>query len=175
MTVEYRPAHLSDLSEIGALGRAVVNELIRQGIPQWDERYPTEADFRRDIENGWLTAGVAEGQIAVVYALNRESDPDYRNGQWQCGDDYLVLHRICVHPAYQHRGLGRQTMLHIEAQAAAMGARSIRLDAFSQNPFSLRMYAGLGYKTVGSADWRMGHFYLLEKAIGASQTAPNRI
>ena len=162
MTVQYRPALPSDLPEIGDLGRAVVKELVRQGIPQWDEVYPTEADFRRDIENGWLSVGTVNGHIAVVYALNRESDPDYRSGQWRCGDDYLVLHRICVHPAYQHRGLGRRTMLHIEVQAAAMGARSIRLDAFSQNPFSLRMYANLGYKTVGCAHWRMGRFYLLE-------------
>ncbi len=43
------------------------------------------------------------------------------------------------------------------------GIESVRLDAFSLNPYALRMYEGLGYKKVGEANWRKGLFYLFEK------------
>ena len=139
--------------------------MARQGIFQWDEIYPDESDFRRDIEHGWLYVGMVEDQIAVVFALNGECDPAYESGQWKYDCAHLVLHRFCVHPTYQNRGLGKRTMAHIEAQAAAMGAQSLRLDVFSENPYSQRLYAGCGYSFAGHAHWRKGHFYLLEKSL----------
>ena len=172
MKLQFRPAQANDLPEICALIRAATDAMARQGIFQWDEIYPTEADFRRDIHEGWLYVGWMEERIAVVFALNRECDAEYANGQWRHGDAYLVLHRLCVHPAFQRRGAGRQAMAHIEAQAAAMGARSLRLDVFSQNPFALRLYAGLGYEQTGCADWRKGRFYLMEKALPPHTNTP---
>lgn len=38
-----------------------------------------------------------------------------------------------------------------------------RLDAFTENPFALKLYDNLGYSRVGYADWRKGRFYLMEK------------
>ena len=45
------------------------------------------------------------------------------------------------------------------------GKRAIRLDAFSKNPFALKMYIALGYTVVGEARWRKGLFYLMEKVL----------
>lgn len=42
---------------------------------------------------------------------------------------------------------------------------AIRLDVFSRNPYSQRLYARAGYVQTGIADWRMGRFYLMEKYI----------
>jgi predicted GNAT family acetyltransferase len=39
------------------------------------------------------------------------------------------------------------------------------LDAFSLNPFALRLYEKIGYVRVGEANWRKGLFYLYEKKI----------
>ena len=166
MKLQFRPAQANDLPEICALIRAATDAMARQGIFQWDEIYPAETDFCRDIEEGWLRVGTTGGRIAVLFALNRECDAEYQSGQWKCGGSYLVLHRLCIHPEFQHRGLGRQAMACIEAQAAAMGARALRLDVFSRNPSALRLYEGLGYAAVGHADWRKGKFFLMEKALG---------
>ena len=167
MKLEFRLAQINDLPKICDLIRAAVDAMTRQGVLQWDAIYPAESDFRRDIGAGWLYVGLLEGQIAVVFALNRECDAQYRNGRWTCAEPHLILHRLCVHPAYQRRGLGKQAMLYVESQAAAMGARALRLDVYSKNPAALRLYADLGYASVGHADWRKGRFYLMEKVLRA--------
>ncbi|MOA35168.1 hypothetical protein D3C78_1565980 [compost metagenome] len=56
-------------------------------------------------------------------------------------------------------------MLLIEDLVKQMGLETIRLDAFSQNPYALRMYEKLHYRTVGEVQWRKGLFYLMEKKL----------
>lgn len=67
---------------------------------------------------------------------------------------YAVVHRLCIHPEYQNHKIGYQAMMIIEHSLKENGISSIRLDAFSENPFSLKMYEKLGYKNVGIAEWR---------------------
>lgn len=57
-------------------------------------------------------------------------------------------------------------MRHIEQQVKKEGARAIRLDTFTQNPYAVSMYEGLGYAKRGYANWRKGSFYLMEKKLG---------
>lgn len=54
-------------------------------------------------------------------------------------------------------------MQYIEKEVSSMGFQAIRLDAFTENPFALKLYDNLGYSRVGYADWRKGRFYLMEK------------
>lgn len=164
MTLQYRKATLDDLEEIYALVSYAVDDLIRKEILQWDEIYPTKEDFRDDINKNQLYVGLTDNQIAVVYALNQESDKEYQNGNWKYPDiPYYVVHRLCVHPNFQHKGIAKHTLLHIEAELLQNDIHAIRLDAFSNNPFSLKLYDSLQYSRVGYADWRKGRFYLMEK------------
>ncbi|MCH5262426.1 MAG: GNAT family N-acetyltransferase [Lachnospiraceae bacterium] len=164
MTLQYRKATLDDLEEIYALVSHAVDDLIRKDILQWDEIYPTKEDFRDDINRNQLYVGLTDNQIAVVYALNQESDKEYQNGNWKYPDrPYYVVHRLCVHPNFQHKGIAKHTLLHIEAELLQNDIHAIRLDAFSNNPFSLKLYDSLQYSRVGYADWRKGRFYLMEK------------
>lgn len=164
MEIQYRIATTEDLKGICGLFDGAIKNMIHNGIMQWDEVYPTEQDFREDINKGQLFVGVVQGQIAVVYVINRECDEQYRNGNWQYADiSYYVIHRLCVNPDFQNQGIARRTLLHIEEQLAEWGIHAIRLDAFSENPYALRLYEHLGYAKVGTTDWRKGRFYLLEK------------
>jgi ribosomal protein S18 acetylase RimI-like enzyme len=98
--------------------------------------------------------------------LNKDFDNDYLNAKWQYkGTDFIVLHRLCVNLSFQNKGIGTKTMLMIEEYVKNKGIQSIRLDAFSKNPFALKMYAKLGYKKVGEANWRRGLFYIFEKIL----------
>lgn len=103
----------------------------------------------------------------MLFVLNREADPVYARGRWLYPETpYLVLHRPCVSPAFQSRGIGAQAVRQAERISKEAGAGAIRLDAFSQNPFALRLYERLGYRRVGQAMLRMGLFYLYEKKLG---------
>ena len=53
----------------------------------------------------------------------------------------------------------------IEEFLKGEGIETIRVDAFSLNPFALKMYEKAGYSKVGEANWWKGLFYLFEKLI----------
>ena len=157
----------SDRDEIVAIVGCAVEHLNQSGIPQWDEVYPHKNDVDEDIQKGQLYVARTEGQIAGIITLNQECDPEYQNGAWDYqGPDFMVVHRLIVSPAVQGQGIGTKMMRLAEAMLRESGIKSVRLDAFSENPYSLRLYEKLGYHTVGEAVWRKGLFYLMEKDIG---------
>lgn len=164
--IKFDIARDEDLDEIFAMFRAAINEMERQGIPQWDEVYPDRDILRRDIIVSQLFVGRIQNEIVCAYVLNTECDGEYQLGDWKYPREYArIVHRLCVHPNYHRRGIARNTMLYIEQQAKALGARSIRLDAFTLNPHALRLYENLGYNLTGKVTWRKGDFYLMEKLI----------
>lgn len=166
MTIDYRSANMNDLEEIVLLVQNAIAKMEDDNIHQWDELYPNREDFERDIKNGDLYVGIVEQKIAVVFALNQESNDDYKNGAWANPEkSYFVLHRLCVNPVFQKRGIAIKTMYYIEEVLRNRGIQAIRLDVFSRNPYSQRLYARAGYVQTGIADWRMGRFYLMEKYI----------
>ena len=166
MFIEYSMANNNNLNEIVTLITNAVENMQKNNIDQWDLLYPTREDFQADIINQQLYIGKINGMIAVVFALNQNSDEQYQNGKWTFPDkDYYVIHRLCVNPLYQNNGIGRKTMLHIENILRDRDIQAIRLDVFSENPYAIKLYEHMGYSRVGYADWRKGRFYLMEKYI----------
>ena len=164
MVLVYRKADPDDIEEICNIIHNAVGVMEQQHIFQWDDLYPTKEDFQEDCDKGQLYVGLVDGQIAVVYTLNQECDKEYENGKWKYKEDpFYVVHRLCVNPTFQNKGIARSTLLYIEKQLIERGIHVIRLDTFSDNPFSLRLYHSLGYSEVGYADWRQGRFLLMEK------------
>lgn len=162
----YKVATPADLGEIAALFRAATAEMNARLIPQWDDLYPNEAVLSDDIARGEMTLGRIGSTIAVVYAVSTRCDAEYADGHWQdASGAHRILHRLCVHPAFQNRGVARDTMDRIEQTLRAAGVSSIRLDAFSQNPYALRLYESRGYRFTGAVRFRKGLFYLYEKLL----------
>lgn len=136
----------------------------RNEIPQWDEIYPNREVLLDDIEKEQLYIGCSDNKIASVFVLNNEYDPLYIEGKWEKPEEsYIVLHRLCVSPLFQRGGIGSKTVLAAEDAAKTIGVNAIRLDAFTLNPYAVKMYENLGYKTVGTVEFRKGPFFLMEK------------
>lgn len=164
MNLIYRKGVLEDLESIQLLIQSAVAHMRNQGIEQWDERYPAYEDFEQDIKSNQLFVGITAGEIAVVFTLNKECDEAYKNGEWKHPEKlFCIIHRFCVNPKFQNKGIARQTMKYIEMEAASNGEQSIRLDVYSQNPYALKLYQSCGYEKVGMVEWRKGIFYLMEK------------
>ena len=158
-----------DKPEILLLFQRAVEHLNASGIAQWDAVYPHASNVEEDIQKGQLYLMRADGRIAGVITLNQSFDPEYQKAKWTYqGNDFAVIHRLCVSPDVQGRGVGTRIMRMAEAMLAENGIQSVRLDCFSQNSHSQRLYEKLGYRTVGEAVWRKGLFYLMEKNIGES-------
>ncbi|MDE6387605.1 MAG: GNAT family N-acetyltransferase [Lachnospiraceae bacterium] len=164
MDIRYRMATSEDLQEICDLFDHAVKAMIENKIFQWDEFYPTDKDFRKDIDRKHLYVGVMEEKIAVVYVINQRCDEQYIKGTWKYVDaPYYVIHRLCVNPVFQNQGIARRTLQHIEEQLAGWGIHAIRLDAFAANPYAIKLYENMGYAKAGTVDFRKGKFYLMEK------------
>lgn len=162
----YRLAGESDIEEICSLIKNAVANMERDNIFQWDNLYPTKEDFLSDMEKQQLFVGLLDEDISVLYVINKECDRAYESGEWKYPDcEYRVIHRLCVNPNYQNRGIAKNTLLHIERELKKQGVKAIRLDVFSGNPYALSLYVNNGYEKVGYAEWRKGGFFLMEKCL----------
>ena len=166
MEMEFRPATPDDLDALVALYAAAAQDMQNKGIDQWDERYPDREILSEDVESGNMVLGLLDGALACAYVVNRDYDPEYASGAWAHAQGrFCVLHRLCVNPAMQGKGLARQAMARMEKTAREQGFDSVRLDVFSQNLHAQRLYEGLGYRRTGEVRFRKGSFYLMEKAL----------
>lgn len=164
MEIFYRKATAADLDEIEKLVAGAIARMIENGIYQWDELYPTRDDFADDIALDSLYVGETDGEICIVFAINHNHDEEYADGNWTYdGENYLVVHRVCVRTEYQRRGIADKTVDYIEKLIKDAGADSIRLDTFTENPFAIHMYEKHGFAIVGTMRLRKGLFYLFEK------------
>ena len=166
MEISYRTASIDDLDDISQLVDNAIKQMERDNIHQWDSVYPTKEDFRNDIGKKELYIGIINEKIVAVYALNKECDEQYKNGEWKyIGDNFSVIHRLCVAPDFQNKGIAQKTLLHIELELKSLGVQAIRLDVFCKNPYAMKLYSNSDYHRVGIAHWRKGEFLLMEKLL----------
>ncbi|MGI5906899.1 MAG: GNAT family N-acetyltransferase [Candidatus Pararuminococcus gallinarum] len=166
MQIKLDLAKLEQIDGIFAMYKKAVESMKRLGIDQWDDAYPDLATITEDVQNQHLHVGILEGVIAVAVAVNQSADPEYQKGGWQdSSGDFSVIHRLCVSPDFQNRGIARAVMTSIEHRERELGRKSIRLDSFSKNPHALRLYQSLGYRIVGEAQFRKGTFIMMEKLL----------
>lgn len=164
--MEFRKATQSDYNHIVEIYQSAILHLDSMGIHQWDEAYPSTAIIEDDIQNQEMYVGLIDGEIVTAFTLNSKYDEEYIKGNWQYSNfPFSVLHRFCVSPQYQNKGVGTQTMAFIENTLKSENFQSIRLDAFSLNPFSLRLYEKFGFTKVGEVTFSKGLFYLFEKKL----------
>lgn len=166
LNLKFRKATQDDLDSVFRVYLDAIAEMDRNNIPQWDELYPDREILEEDISKNQLFLGTTDGGIACAYVINSECDEEYDSGDWRYPyASFGVIHRLCVNPVFQNKGVGKLAIEHIEAELKAEGIETIRLDAFTLNPYAMRLYDKLGYVKVGTVDWRKGRFWLLEKKL----------
>lgn len=162
----YSKADKTQTEEVFSVFSAAIQNMELQGIHQWDEIYPDKPTIADDIARNQMHIGKIDNRIAVCFVLSEEYDEEYKNGCWQYPDSrFCVIHRLCVNPEFQNKGIASETMKYIENLCKSAGYDSIRLDCFTENPYSRRLYDKTGYSVVGYANWRKGRFELREKKI----------
>lgn len=166
--LRFMPADDSFLPETGPLLTAAKGAMLAAGNDQWNDTYPTSEDYRKDLEQGELYVLLSGARLAAVGALNEFQPEEYRAVDWQFREGRVcVLHRLCVHPEFQGRGLGGQMLRHFERLARQQGYGVLRLDTYSKNGPALSMYARAGFRRAGAVYFpnRASSFLCLEKAL----------
>jgi GNAT superfamily N-acetyltransferase len=157
---------LEHLEEVLSLVSSVVARMRSQGIDQWDELYPNRDVLADDLGSG-AGFGVFLDRTLVGYmCLNGTQSPEYASVAWGTSEGpVLVIHRLCTRPQNQGQGLGQALVEFAQDRAQELGVRTIRLDAFTQNPWALRLYERNGYQRRGSVRFRKGEFFVYEKLL----------
>lgn len=144
-----RLAVRDDLAAVMGLLRRVVPLLLAVGNRQWDESYPDEAVFERDIERGELWVAEIDGAIAGVIAATTDQEPEYAQLDWEREETVVVPHRLAVDPAFRGAGVAAALMRKTEEVAAGRGIRVLRVDTGAENEAMQRLLLKLGYKFAG--------------------------
>jgi len=160
-----RLAQASDTQSVAAVFMRAVADMCDRFIFQWDDIYPSEETLMQDIDSGDMYVLCHGKDIVGALAMNDRQDKEYAQGSWKGNEPAAVIHRLCIDPAYQRKGYGRQAMELAHILLKERGFESVRLDAFSQNPHALNLYESLGYVKTGEVMFRKGLFYLFEKSL----------
>ena len=158
---------INSLNIILNLYKNSIEKMKMDNIDQWDfEIYPNKKCLKKDILKNEMFAGIIEKTIVSTVVVNKEFSKEYLDCKWDYnGDNFIVIHRLCVNSDYQNNGIAAKTMSIVEIEWKNKGIESIKLDAFSKNPAALRLYDNLGYKKVGEMDSWKGIFYIFEKKL----------
>lgn len=145
------PAKHSEIPQILSLVRACARFMISNHILQWNEHYPNQQVFEKDIERGELYLLKDNNHIIGTIVISTRMDDEYHDIAWLTpSKGNIYLHRLAVHPNHQGQGNARSLMDYAHAHAQAINAPSIRLDTFSQNKRNQRFYEARGYQKLGN-------------------------
>src|SRR5262245_39909275 len=84
------------LASIQEMTQACIIHMRSFGIDQWDDIYPSTADFRRDVDGGNLyVLRDDSSQIAGCATLDSHQSPEYAAVSWAFVDGRIaVVHRL---------------------------------------------------------------------------------
>ncbi|HYF41937.1 MAG TPA: GNAT family N-acetyltransferase [Ramlibacter sp.] len=167
-----RPSQDADLPAI----TAIYEYHVLNGTGTFETTPPTQEDMaarRADVLAKGLPYLVAEqdGQVlGFAYCQWFKPRPAYR---------FSAEDSIYLHPDAAGKGLGRQLLGALAAQAEAAGIRKlIAVIGDSANAGSIGVHRSLGFTAVGSfksCGWKFGRWLdivLMEKTLGAGDTTP---
>lgn len=144
-----KKALLKDLNEIYNLTKNCANNLIENGIFQWNEQYPSKEILVKDIDLQQLWKIVSNNKIVGVIVITEIEDAEYKNVTWLTENTKnLYIHRLAVHPKYQKKGFATQLMNFAENYATVNHYNSVRLDTFSKNLRNLKFYKARNYQKL---------------------------
>jgi ribosomal protein S18 acetylase RimI-like enzyme len=160
--MQIRLATHQDIAALMALVRRVVGNL------QWDESYPNEGVFERDIDLKQLWIAETGPDIAGIAAITMDQEPDYAQVGWDISEPAIVVHRLAVDPAFRGAGVASSLMQTAEQIAVERGISAVRVDTNTQNAATQRLFPKLGYQLAGeiSLEMRPGlRFFCYEKRL----------
>lgn len=129
--------------------RRVVPAMRACGNLQWDDSYPNEEVFRRDMDLDQLWVSEDQGRITGVAAITTDQEPEYADVGWDITELAVVVHRLAVDPDFQGQGVATALMRQTETVAKDRKISLLRLDTNSQNEATQRLFPKLGYTFAG--------------------------
>ncbi|HZK53641.1 MAG TPA: GNAT family N-acetyltransferase [Desulfosporosinus sp.] len=162
-----RKATLEDLEDIMEIIKQTIVEMNAYDNYQWDENYPQEEDFIRDIQKEELFVIERKRKIAGFVCINKVEPVEYNGLNWTVDEAAVVLHRMSVYTAYRRSGIGMELMRFADEVALKNNLKYIKTDTYSINKNMNALFVKCGYNLVGEIRFlgKEKTFYCYEKVI----------
>jgi len=162
-------ASKKDLEQLYAITKSCAKELIKKGIFQWSELYPSKEILQNDIDLGQLwKLEVQKNNIGII-VLTEIEDKEYQPVKWLTNNSKnLYIHRLAISPSFQGKGYANKLMGFAENYAYEKNYNSIRLDTFSENIQNQKFYEKRNYRRLESIYFENQSelpFYCYEKVL----------
>lgn len=123
-----------------------------QGIDQWQNGYPTEEVFEKDVENQMSYVLEEDENVIGMFAFAVMEEPTYREiyeGQWKQDGDYGVIHRVAVDNQFKGAGLGGKMVEYAVNACLAQNIKTLRIDTHRDNRSMQNMLCKNGFERRG--------------------------
>lgn len=162
-----RKANINDIPRIMEITRETVKYMNLEDNCQWDDNYPLESDFQKDILADTLYVYEKNGEVNAFVCISFEQAPEYEALDWSCKEGYMVIHRMAVSYKNRKNGIGTKLMEHAEKVARNSSSGCLRTDTFCLNSAMNRLLLSHGYSKAGEVhfDEIPKPFYCYEKIL----------
>ncbi len=138
-----------DINPILHITNACAKKMIDNGIYQWNDHYPNNLAFEKDVKRKELYVLEIDNQVIGCIAVTISMDKEYIPVKWLTpNENNIYVHRLAIHPNFQGKGYAQQLMDFAEQHAIENNYTSIRLDTFSKNKRNQMFYELRGYKKL---------------------------
>ena len=147
-----RKTKSEDIPEIMNIIRDAQESMKLLGISQWQNGYPNEESFAKDIAEGIGHVYVEDGEIVATAAIFTAPEPDYAKiyeGEWKTNGNYGVVHRIAVKKQAKRAGYAAKMIEHAAKLTRQAGYGSIRIDTHEGNIPMLTFLKKQGFEECG--------------------------
>ncbi|MFI1467731.1 GNAT family N-acetyltransferase [Streptomyces wuyuanensis] len=140
-----RPAEPSELPLLQDIERAAGEPFRSLGMTAVaDDDPPPLGELERYRRAGGLWVTETEDGRPVAYLLTEPVD------------GAAHIEQLSVHPGFARRGLGRELIDHLAAEATAGGRCALTLTTFTEVPWNAPYYARLGFRALGEDELTEG-------------------
>lgn len=154
-----RRANNRDIEAIMSIisdAQAALREL---GIDQWQDGYPTAEIIERDVESKVGYVYVEDNMVVGYAAIVLTGEIAYKqidDHVWGTGEDYVVVHRLCVGKDFTRKGIALSLMRKAKELAIEAGYSGFRIDTHRGNVRMLSMMDRLGFEYRGIIHYDSG-------------------
>ncbi|MDR0922103.1 MAG: hypothetical protein LBM95_06965 [Lactobacillales bacterium] len=112
-TLSIRLSEPKDIPSIMEIIQQPKVALMEQGIPQWQNGYPNETDFQKDINNQTNYSLLVGDEIIATATLLEVPEPTYEriyDGAWQPSTHYATIHRLALKNSAKGQGYAEKRL-----------------------------------------------------------------
>ncbi|WP_461815989.1 GNAT family N-acetyltransferase [Faecalimonas sp.] len=153
-----RQAEVSDLARIMEIIEEARVFMRKFDMDQWQNGYPTEEVFRKDISLEECYVAVCDTEIVGVMVVSIVPEVCYEEikGQGWLTDkqEYMTIHRMAVAEKYRRKKVAKKLISFAEKICIEQNRTSLRIDTHEKNLAMKNFLEKQGFSYCGIVDYK---------------------